>query len=91
MDLGLKGKRAIVTGTTAGNGAGIARALAREGVTVAINGRSDRRGRAVVGEILSSGGEAVLALGDEADDAGADAAVAAAHLRVDGGASPWLS
>lgn len=78
MDLGLKGKRAIVTGSTAGIGAGIAHVLAREGVRVAINGRSERRGRAVVEEILAAGGEAVLALGDVASDTGADAAATAA-------------
>ncbi|MBU3992737.1 MAG: SDR family oxidoreductase [Alphaproteobacteria bacterium] len=78
MDLELNGKRAIVTGSTAGIGVGIAHSLAREGVRVAINGRSERRGRAVVEEILAAGGDAVLALGDVADDDGAKAAATAA-------------
>src|SRR5271154_1019940 len=40
MDLKLKGKRALVTGSTAGIGAAIAAALAREGAHVIVNGRS---------------------------------------------------
>ncbi len=77
MDLQLKGKRAIVTGSTAGIGVGIAQSLAREGVRVAINGRSERRGLEVVEQIRAEGGDAVLALGNVATDEGADAAVAA--------------
>lgn len=73
MDLNLTGKRALVTGSTAGIGAGIALTLAREGVSVAVNGRSERRGRAVVEEIQAAGGKAVLALGDVATNEGADA------------------
>ena len=78
MDLELKGKRAIITGSTAGIGVGIAQSLAREGVRVAISGRSERRGREVVEQIRDAGGEAVLALGDVATDEGADAATKAA-------------
>jgi NAD(P)-dependent dehydrogenase (short-subunit alcohol dehydrogenase family) len=40
MDLGLKGKLALVTGSTAGIGAAIAADLAREGARVIVNGRS---------------------------------------------------
>jgi NAD(P)-dependent dehydrogenase (short-subunit alcohol dehydrogenase family) len=39
MDLKLKGKRALVTGSTAGIGAAIAGDLAREGAHVIVNGR----------------------------------------------------
>ena len=48
MDLGLKGKRALVTGSTAGIGLGAARALAREGAHVVVNGRTEARVRAAV-------------------------------------------
>ena len=40
MDLQLKGKRALVTGSTAGIGFAIARALAHEGAAVIVNGRT---------------------------------------------------
>src|SRR6266700_538297 len=43
MDLGLKGKLAVVSGATAGIGFAIARALAREGARVVINGRTAKR------------------------------------------------
>jgi NAD(P)-dependent dehydrogenase (short-subunit alcohol dehydrogenase family) len=43
MDLGLRGKRALVTGSTAGIGYAAARALAVEGAHVTINGRTTQR------------------------------------------------
>ena len=43
MDLQLDGKTALVTGSTLGIGYAIARALAREGTRVVVNGRSDAR------------------------------------------------
>ena len=43
MDLGLKGKRALVTGSTAGIGLATARALANEGAHVIVNGRTEAR------------------------------------------------
>jgi NAD(P)-dependent dehydrogenase (short-subunit alcohol dehydrogenase family) len=43
MDLKLKGKRALVTGSTAGIGFAIASGLAAEGATVVINGRTPQR------------------------------------------------
>jgi NAD(P)-dependent dehydrogenase (short-subunit alcohol dehydrogenase family) len=43
MDLGLKGKRVLVTGSTAGIGFATARALAGEGAVVTINGRTEAR------------------------------------------------
>lgn len=43
MDLGLKGKAAIVTGSTAGIGFGIASALVTEGARVIVNGRTEER------------------------------------------------
>ena len=48
MDLGLQGKRALVTGSTAGIGLAAARALAEEGAQVTINGRTAERVRAAV-------------------------------------------
>jgi NAD(P)-dependent dehydrogenase (short-subunit alcohol dehydrogenase family) len=43
MDLGLKGKTALVTGSTVGIGFAIARTLASEGATVMVNGRTGAR------------------------------------------------
>ncbi|HTV79686.1 MAG TPA: SDR family NAD(P)-dependent oxidoreductase [Steroidobacteraceae bacterium] len=43
MDLGLKDKRALVTGSTAGIGLAVARGLAAEGAEVIINGRTQPR------------------------------------------------
>ena len=43
MDFGLKGKTAVVTGSTAGIGLAIATALAEEGAKVVINGRTEAR------------------------------------------------
>ncbi|MBS0389603.1 MAG: SDR family oxidoreductase [Proteobacteria bacterium] len=43
MDLQLQGKRALVTGSTAGIGLAIAAVLAREGVAVVLNGRDAAR------------------------------------------------
>jgi NAD(P)-dependent dehydrogenase (short-subunit alcohol dehydrogenase family) len=48
MDLGLDGKRALVTGSTAGIGFAAARALALEGAQVVVNGRTEERVRAAV-------------------------------------------
>jgi NAD(P)-dependent dehydrogenase (short-subunit alcohol dehydrogenase family) len=43
MDLQLKGRSALVTGSTAGIGLAIAKALAREGALVIVNGRTKER------------------------------------------------
>jgi len=43
MDLKLRGKRALVTGSTAGIGFAIARGLARERAEVIVNGRSEAK------------------------------------------------
>jgi NAD(P)-dependent dehydrogenase (short-subunit alcohol dehydrogenase family) len=45
MDMLLKGKRALITGSTSGIGAQCACVLAGEGVSVVINGRSADRAR----------------------------------------------
>jgi NAD(P)-dependent dehydrogenase (short-subunit alcohol dehydrogenase family) len=51
MDLGLKGKRALVTGSTAGIGLAAARALVREGALVTVNGRTEPRVRAAIAQL----------------------------------------
>jgi NAD(P)-dependent dehydrogenase (short-subunit alcohol dehydrogenase family) len=51
MDLGLKGKRALVTGSTAGIGLAAARLFACEGAAVIVNGRTEERVAAAVVEV----------------------------------------
>ena len=54
MDLQLVGKRAVVTGSTAGIGFAIAEALAREGCFVVVNGRTDERVSAAVRKLQTA-------------------------------------
>ncbi len=51
MNLGLKGKTAVVSGSTAGIGLAIATALAAEGAAVVINGRTEARVAAALEKI----------------------------------------
>jgi NAD(P)-dependent dehydrogenase (short-subunit alcohol dehydrogenase family) len=51
MDLQLKGKRALITGSTAGIGFAAARTLAAEGASVAVNGRTQKRVDSAIAEI----------------------------------------
>jgi NAD(P)-dependent dehydrogenase (short-subunit alcohol dehydrogenase family) len=55
MDLQLAGKRALVTGSTAGIGFAIAEALAKEGATVIVNGRTIERVEDAIQKLRSSG------------------------------------
>jgi 3-oxoacyl-[acyl-carrier protein] reductase len=55
MDLGIEGKVALVTGASKGLGLGVASALAREGVTVAISARSRERIDATAEQIGARG------------------------------------
>lgn len=68
MDLQLEGKRALVTGSTSGIGEVIAKALAKEGVTVVVHGRRVEEAERVVKEIAAGGGKAVFVLGDLSED-----------------------
>ncbi|OBG94518.1 3-oxoacyl-ACP reductase [Mycobacterium sp. E136] len=71
MDFNLNGKRALVTGSSSGIGAGIASTLAREGVSVVVHGRNAERARTVAEQIRADGGQAAVAIGDLATEEGA--------------------
>ncbi|WP_025716357.1 SDR family NAD(P)-dependent oxidoreductase [Paenibacillus sp. 1-18] len=73
MDLNLKGKRALVTGSSSGLGMAMAKMLASEGADVIVHGRDEARTYSVVESIRLNGGSAVAALGDLTTDTGADA------------------
>jgi NAD(P)-dependent dehydrogenase (short-subunit alcohol dehydrogenase family) len=74
MDLDLKGKRALVTGSTAGIGLAIATSLAREGARVILNGRAQASVDKAVAEVKAeTGGDVVGFAGDLGTAAGAEA------------------
>ena len=55
MDLGLTGRRALVSASTGGLGEAVARALAAEGADVAVCGRRLDRARSIVEQLTSDG------------------------------------
>jgi len=64
VDLKLDGKRALVTGSSRGIGADIAKELAGEGVRVVVHGRDEEAARATAEDIAKAGGEARVVIGD---------------------------
>ncbi|WP_335971047.1 SDR family NAD(P)-dependent oxidoreductase [Streptomyces sp. CA2R106] len=88
MERRFDGRTALVTGSTSGIGAEVARTLAAQGALVVLSGRRAERGEAVVEEIEAAGGRAVfvaadLAAGGAAVRSLADAALEAAGGRLD--------
>ncbi len=86
MDLQLKGKRALVTGGSRGIGKAIARALAREGVDVALLARAPDALHAAASELASQTGRKVIGVcGDTTSDDAVRQAVAEAVAALGGG------
>ncbi len=71
----LAGRVAIVTGASSGIGAALARALAAEGVRVALAARNEARLQALAQEIASAGGQALAVPTDVTDMAQVEAMV----------------
>ena len=96
MDLGLRGKHAIVTGGSLGIGKAIARELAREGADVAIVARTKAQLEATARELAAETGRRVIPLAaDVTSRAQVDAMVAQAasqlgglHILVNSGSPP---
>ncbi len=78
MDLKLTSKVALVTGSTAGIGIAIAKALAREGAHVYVNGRTQQRVDAAMAAIRSHAASAKVdgIAADFSSSAGAEAVIA---------------
>lgn len=84
MDLGIRGRRAAVAAGTAGLGRATARALAAEGVAVAVCGRDRERLDAAVADLRSSGAEALGVIADLADTHAATSFVSEAAAGLGG-------
>ncbi|MEM5386428.1 SDR family NAD(P)-dependent oxidoreductase [Paraburkholderia phymatum] len=84
MDLGLKGRRALVTGSSSGIGAGIAEVLADEGATLFVHGRDAQRTEAIAARLRKKNVEVHSVLGDLGSDAGAHSVIKAVLDRLGG-------
>lgn len=81
----LKGKRALITGSSTGIGATLAKSFAGMGVAVAVHANSSiDTAQKVVDEITAAGGTAVLVAGDVSDSAQAKRIVDEAAQKLGG-------
>ena len=70
MDLGLRDKVAVVTGSSRGLGKAAASALAAEGVRVVLNGRTQQTLEEAAAELRSAGGTVATVVADVSTEAG---------------------
>ena len=82
MDLQLNGKKALITGSTAGIGFAIAERLAQEGATVVVNGRTQERVDEAIQNIQQAKGEVMGAAADLSSAEGVQS-VLEAHPELD--------
>jgi 3-oxoacyl-[acyl-carrier protein] reductase len=85
MDLGLKGRRALVTGASQGIGRAVARALALEGVRVAGAARRTGDVAALAAQVAAEGGAEIIPIEADLMAPGAPARLAAAAEAALGG------
>jgi 3-oxoacyl-[acyl-carrier protein] reductase len=74
MDLGLKGRVAVITGPAKGMGAAVTRAFANEGCRLALLGRDQAAIAPVASEVAKAGGEAIVIPCDVTDAAACETA-----------------
>ncbi|MEH6590717.1 MAG: SDR family NAD(P)-dependent oxidoreductase [Halioglobus sp.] len=84
MDLGLSGKKALITGSTRGIGRAIANLLADEGVDLAICSRNQEEVDAAISELSAKGVKVVGSVVDVADKATYQAWIASAGEELGG-------
>ncbi len=84
MDLGLRGKKALVTGASRGIGRAIAEALAREGADIAICARTEGPLQETVAMLAGHGVKAIGSKVDVADGAALKAWIERAAAKLDG-------
>jgi NAD(P)-dependent dehydrogenase (short-subunit alcohol dehydrogenase family) len=83
MDLQLKGKIALVSGSTAGIGHAIATSLAREGARVIVNGRTPKAVDAAVAAMKSAAGGDVMGFAGDLSSASVAEKLVQQHPQVD--------
>jgi NAD(P)-dependent dehydrogenase (short-subunit alcohol dehydrogenase family) len=83
MDLGLKGKLALVSGSTAGIGYAIAEVLAEEGARVIVNGRTPQAVENAVAALKASTGADAIGFPGDLSQAAVAEEVAARHPGVE--------
>jgi NAD(P)-dependent dehydrogenase (short-subunit alcohol dehydrogenase family) len=69
MDLKLRGKRALVTGSTQGIGFAIAQGLAREGAAVVVNGRGEDKVSDAVKRLVGATKASVIGIAGDVGNA----------------------
>jgi NAD(P)-dependent dehydrogenase (short-subunit alcohol dehydrogenase family) len=83
MDLQLKGKRALVTGSTAGIGYAIAKSLAQEGANVIVNGRTEESAAKAAAALKAETGGDLVGFAGDLGQAEAAEALVKAHPEID--------
>ena len=84
MELGLKGRVAVITGPAKGMGAAVSKAFANEGCKLTLIGRDTKAIEPVADDIRESGGEAIVVPCDVTNAKACDDAAKAARDKFGG-------